>query len=126
MNRRLGRVALVVAFVAAVATPTSALLAATTERPTSAQKRCAAAERRVTRHREGLGAIDTRLIADRAARGTCTSTRACQRLDREIKSEEARHARVARQLAQYEEEQARICAAVPPVPPPAPTADPPR
>jgi predicted nucleic acid-binding Zn-ribbon protein len=112
--RGLGRLALAVAFVAASAAPTSAVLAASTERPTSAQKRCAAAERRVVRHREGLGAIDARLIADRVARGTCTSTRACQRLDREIKSEEARHARIARQLAQYEEEQERICAAVPP------------
>jgi predicted nucleic acid-binding Zn-ribbon protein len=124
--RGLGRLALAVAFVAASAAPISALLAASMERPTSAQKRCAAAERRVTRHREGLGAIDARLIADRAARGTCTTPRTCQRLDREIKSEEARHARIARQLAQYEEEQERICAAAPPTAPPAPPPDPAR
>ena len=117
MTLRLGLVALVLA--ASVSTADANLAGA---RASAEQKRCAAAERRVARHREGLGAIDTRLTADRVARGTCTSTRACQRLDREIKSEEARHARIARQLAQYEDEQVRICAAVPP----AATSDSPR
>ena len=81
------------------------------ERPSTEQKRCAAGERRVARHREGLEAIDARLSADRAARNACATPRACKRLDREIKSEEARRTRVARQLAQYEDEARRICAA---------------
>ena len=80
------------------------------QRPTTAEKRCAAAERRVERHREGLAALDARLVRDQSARAACTRPRACEQLDRGLKSEATRRKRIAAQLAQYENEAQGICA----------------
>jgi predicted nucleic acid-binding Zn-ribbon protein len=100
------------ALASAVGAPVPALGALTAERPSTEQKRCAAAERRVTRHREGLEQIDARLERDRKARAACTKLRTCDRLDRGIRSEEARRKRIERQLAQFEDEAKAICSSV--------------
>lgn len=90
--------------------PAAAFTPLSSGRPTTEQKRCAAADRRVARHSEGLAALDARLERERGARSVCTKTRQCERLDRQIKSEAARRARIAKQLAQFEDEAKAICA----------------
>jgi predicted nucleic acid-binding Zn-ribbon protein len=81
------------------------------ERPTAEQRRCAAAERRVARHRETLAQLDVRLDRQRKARAACTTARACDSIDREIRSEETRRRRIGRQLEQFETEARSICVA---------------
>lgn len=97
---------------ATVLLPASGPASAAPQRPTAAEKRCAAAERRVERHREGLDALDARLARDEAARAACTRPRACEQLDRTLKSEAARRKRIAAQLAQLQDEARAICAGV--------------
>jgi septal ring factor EnvC (AmiA/AmiB activator) len=101
---------LIAVLVATLACCVPASGAAPGERPTAEQKRCAAAERRVDRHRESLAQLDARLERQRQAREACASPRACDRVDREIKSEETRRRRIERQLAQFESESEAICA----------------
>jgi hypothetical protein len=81
-----------------------------TNRPSRAEKRCLAAERREQRHRDVLADVDAQMAAATRARSVCTTKRACGKLDHDLKSLGARKQRYDRQLAQYRAEAAAACA----------------
>lgn len=110
-GRRLAGVGLLVAAALWPAAPVTALAPLPAARPTPEQKRCAAAQRRIERQRQGLAQVDARIERAHTARTACTTARACERLERQLRSEEARRRRIERQLALYETEAERICAA---------------
>ena len=82
-------------------------------KPTAAEKRCLASRRRVERQQEVITQADARIAKERTARQSCKTKRACDSLDRALNASEARHQRHAKQLAQFESEAAKACAAPP-------------
>ena len=94
-------------------------------KPTAAEKRCLASRRRVERQREVIEQADARIAKERAARESCKTKRACDSLDRALNASETRQRRHAKQLAQFESEAAKACAAPPGASTPT-TAVPPR
>lgn len=82
-------------------------------KPTAAEKRCLASRRRVERQHEVIAQADARIAKERTARESCKTKRACDSLDRALNASETRHLRHAKQLAQFESEAAKACAAPP-------------
>ena len=80
-------------------------------KPTAAQKRCLASRRRVERQNEVIAEADARVVKEQKARETCKSKRACESLDRALKASHTRHQRHEKQLAQFESETQKACAA---------------
>ena len=102
-----------VTFAQAAQTP-PASPATTDARPTSDEKRCKASRRRVERQQEVIAEAQARANREKAARETCKAKRACDSLDRALKASQVRSERHAKQLAQFETEAAKACAAVQP------------
>jgi hypothetical protein len=111
MTPRRARIALL-ACAALLALPAQGALAPQpAARPDALGKRCQAAQRRVERQKQVLAELDARLAKDTEARGRCEGKRACDRADRALKAHAARRSRYEHQLAQYEADAARYCAA---------------
>jgi hypothetical protein len=75
----------------------------------AATKRCAAAERRVERQVQVIADLELRLARNHDARARCSTGRACNRVDRALKADEARRAHYERQLAQYRIDATNAC-----------------
>ena len=103
-------IAIAVAPIALAQSPAAAS-PTTTARPTSDEKRCKASRRRVERQQEVIAEAQARVDREKAARATCKTRRACDSLDRALKASEVRSERHAKQLAQFEAEASKACAA---------------
>ena len=79
--------------------------------PEATGKRCQAAQRRVERQKQVLSDFEARAAKDREARSRCETKRNCARLDHALVAHDARRTRYHRQLAQYEADAKRLCAA---------------
>ena len=104
--------------VAATGLASSALAQAPAPKPkvSAAQpetKRCQAGQRRVERAKAVLDEHNARVAKDADARARCTNKRACARLDRALVAHDTRRRTYERQLAQYEADARRLCAAPP-------------
>jgi len=81
-------------------------------KPTSDEKRCIASRRRVERQQAVIAEADARVERDKASREGCKTKRACDSLDRALKASSTRQQRYGKQLAQFESEASKACAAV--------------
>jgi hypothetical protein len=101
----------------AFAQPAPAAAPATrTAKPTSDEKRCKASRRRVERQQEVIAEAQARVDREKAARDTCKTRRSCDSLDRALKASQVRSERHVKQLAHFESEARKACAAAQPSP----------
>lgn len=93
------------------ASPAAPAATSAKAKPTSEEKRCTASRRRVDRQNEVIAEANARIEREKAARAACKGKRACDSLDRALAAAQTRSQRFAKQLAQFESEASKACAA---------------
>jgi len=104
-------IALGVAPIASAQPAPAAAPATTNAKPTSDEKRCKASRRRIERQQEVITEAQARVDREKAARATCKTRRSCDSLDRALKASQVRSERHEKQLAHFESEASKACAA---------------